>query len=133
MNAPLNPIAERARAMAKDRCQRDAEGLRLVAKVVHKEVWRHLGFATLWSYLEDVLGYDEGEARDRVRVAMVLEQQPELMAALAAGEHSYSAIRALTRVTVAETQAAWLAAVCGMRVQQIEDLVARYSVGELPT
>jgi Domain of unknown function (DUF222) len=44
------------------------------------------------------VGLEPGAARERVRVARALGELPELAAALARGELSYSKVRALTRV-----------------------------------
>jgi hypothetical protein len=45
-----------------------------------------------------------------MRVARALATPPEISVALASGGLSYSAVRELTRVATAETEAAWLAA-----------------------
>jgi len=87
----------------------------------------------LLEYLEDVLGYGPKAAKERVRVAMALDELPLLYDALASGEQSYSAIKELTRVAVAKTQADWIAAARGKNVRQIEELVAGRRRGDLPT
>jgi len=55
------------------------------------------------------VGLDLGAARERVRVARALGELPQLAAALARGELSYSKVRALTRVATPETEARLLA------------------------
>jgi len=55
------------------------------------------------------VGLDPGAARERVRVARALGELPQLAAALARGELSYSKVRALTRVATPETEARLLA------------------------
>src|SRR5215471_20722680 len=49
------------------------------------------GFATMYEYLERVLGYGPHAARERMRVARTLAKLPQTTAALARGELTYSA------------------------------------------
>jgi hypothetical protein len=90
------------------------------------------GFATMYEYLERVLGYGPHAARERMRVARTLAKLPQTTAALARGELSYSAVRELTRVATAETEASWLAAAEGKAVNEIERLVAGHQPGDEP-
>jgi hypothetical protein len=90
------------------------------------------GFATMYEYLERVLGYGPHAARERMRVARTLAGLPQTTAALARGALAYSAVRELTRVATAETEASWLAAAEGMAVNQIERLVAGHQPGDQP-
>src|ERR1700759_1023291 len=95
------------RALAKRRNVIDGEEAALLCRVVRDEVWRHCDKVSLFEYLEDVLGYGPKVARERVRVAMELDEMPGLAAALLTSEQSYSAIRELTRVATPETEQAW--------------------------
>jgi len=122
----LRALAQRQRAL-------DAEEAVLLCAVARREIWRELGKASLLEYLEDVLGYAPKAAKERVRVAMALDELPLLHDALASGEQSYSAIKELTRVAVAKNQAEWIAAARGKNVRQIEELVAGRRRGDLPT
>src|SRR5262245_33815787 len=72
------------------------------------------GFVSMYEYMERVLGYGPHAARERMRVARTLAQLPQTTAALARGKLTYSAVRELTRVATAETEASWLAATEGM-------------------
>ena len=111
----------------------DAEEAQLLCAVVRGEIWRQLGKASLLEYLEDVLGHSPRAARERVRVALALEELPELADALAAGELAFSAIRELTRVATPATQKAWCEAARGKNLRQIEQAVAGRTRGDLPT
>ena len=90
------------------------------------------GFATMYEYLERVLGYGPHAARERMRVARTLARLPQTTAALARGALTYSAVRELTRVAIAETEASWLAAAEGKAVNEIERLVAGHQPGDQP-
>jgi hypothetical protein len=67
-----------------------------------------------------------------MRVARALAALPETTAALARGALSYSAVRELTRVATAETEADWLAQAEGLVANQIESLVANHRPGDRP-
>jgi hypothetical protein len=121
------------RSIAKRRGALDAEEAVLLCSVVRREIWRQLGKASLLEYLEDVLGYGPKAAHERVRVALALDELPLLAEALATGEQSYSAIKELTRIATAKTQAEWIAAARGKNVRQIEELVAGRRRGDKPT
>src|ERR1041384_4360155 len=82
--------------------------------------------------MERVLGYRPHTARERMRVARALATLPEIALALARGGLSYSAVRELTRVVTAETEAAWLTAAEGLVANQIECLVAEHRPGDHP-
>ena len=122
----LRAIANRQRAL-------DAEEAVLLCVVVRREIWRRLGKASLLEYLEEVLGYGPKAAKERVRVALALDELPLVANALANGEQSYSAIKELTRVADANTQAEWCDAARGKNVRQIEELVAGRRRGDRPT
>ncbi len=71
--------------------------------------WAQQGCRSCAEWLSWRVGLDLGAARERVRVARALGELPELAAALARGELSYSKVRALTRVATPETEARLLA------------------------
>ncbi|MCB9574073.1 MAG: HNH endonuclease [Kofleriaceae bacterium] len=96
------------------------------------ELHRRFGYASLHEYLERTLGYGPRAARERLRVASALQVLPRTAAALARGEHSYSAVRELTRGVREDTERVWLDAATGKTVHEIETLVAGRKPGDLP-
>ena len=122
----LRSIAKRQRAL-------DAEEAALLCVVSRQQVWRQFGCATILEYLEMIFGYGPKVGHERVRVALAIDELPELREALANGEVSYSALRELTRVVTPNTQQEWLDAVRGKSVRQIEELVRTHRKGDLPT
>jgi hypothetical protein len=125
-------IDRRLREYARHRASLDAaEAFDLLRAEQLKLYFLH-GFATMYEYLERVLGYGPHAARERMRVARTLAKLPQTTAALARGELTYSAVRELTRVATAETEASWLAAAEGKAVNQIERLVAGHQPGDEP-
>ena len=121
------------RELATRRGALDHEEARLLCSAVRAEIWRELGKSTLLEYLEEVLGYGPRAAQDPVRVALALEDLPELADALATGELTYSAIRELTRVATPITQTEWRDAARGKNLRQIEQCIAGRKKGDRPT
>ncbi|MFT3698055.1 MAG: HNH endonuclease signature motif containing protein [Kofleriaceae bacterium] len=118
--------------LANDRCAIDAREAPLLRTVVRMDVWRHVAKVSLYAYLEDVLGYGPKVARDRVRVAFALEELPELAAALENGEHSYTAVRELTRVVTPPKEREWLDAVRGCNSARVQEMVSMHRRGDSP-
>jgi hypothetical protein len=130
--AEWREVDRRLREYARHRASLDAaEAFDLLRAEQIKLHFLH-GFATMYEYLERVMGYGPHAARERMRVARSLAGLPQTTAALARGELTYSAVRELTRVATADTEASWLAAAEGMAVNQIERLVAGHQPGDQP-
>ena len=71
-------------------------------------------------------GIDLGAAREKLRVAHALEDLPLISAAMAAGELSYSKVRALTRVATAQTEADLLMMARHGTAAHVEDIVCGF-------
>ena len=110
----------------------DADEARWLREAEALQIWRPLGMVSAMDYLERVLGYAPRTAQDRLRVARALGALPQLTAALAGGELSFSAVRELTRVATPPTEASWIAASTGKNLRQIEELVADHRPGDRP-
>lgn len=121
------------RRIAQQRGALDADEMRWLREALRGEVWRALGEVSLLAYLERRLGYGPRAASDRVRVALALEDLPELTEALDVGELAFSAIRELTRVAIPRTEAAWREHGRGKNLRQIEQAVSGRRPGDLPT
>src|SRR5215475_10601017 len=125
-------VDRRLREYARHRASLDATKTFDLLRAEQLKLHFLCGFATMYEYLERVLGYGPHAARERMRVARALVKLPRTTAALARGELTYSAVRELTRVATAKTEASWLAAAEGMAVNQIERLVAGHQPGDQP-
>jgi hypothetical protein len=78
--------------------------LKLLAEFDHRAPWGNWGLASCAHWLNWKCGVDPGAAREKMRVAHALEQLPKIDAAFAAGELSYSKVRAMTRVATTENE-----------------------------
>jgi hypothetical protein len=125
-------VHRRLREYARHRASLDAAEAFDLLRAEQLKLHFLCGFATMYEYLERVLGYGPHAARERMRVARTLAGLPQITAALARGALTYSAVRELTRVATAETEARWLAAAEGKAVNQIERLVAGHQPGDQP-
>jgi hypothetical protein len=120
------------RTIAHRRAELDADEAHWLRQAEALQIWRPLGMVSALDYLERVFGYAPRTAQDRLRVARALGSLPQLTAALASGELSFSAVRELTRVATPETEVSWVAAAIGKNVRQIEELVADHRSGDGP-
>ncbi|MBK7071506.1 MAG: HNH endonuclease [Myxococcales bacterium] len=120
------------RGLARRRAALDVEEAAWLRRARALGVHRELGFASFFEYVERVLGYAPGPARERLRVADALAALPKLRAAMSAGDVAYSAARELTRVATVDTEDAWLAAAAKHTVREIEDMVSGRRRGDSP-
>src|SRR5687768_1270023 len=118
--------------IAKLRGPLDAEELAALREAKELSLWRDYGHATIYEYLEHVLGYGPRVAQERLRVAEALDDLPLTESALATGAAHYSVVRELTRVASRATEARWLERAQGKNVRQIEELVQGHAYGDDP-
>ena len=121
----LHTLAARGRA-------HELEVARWLLRAEALAVHRRFGFASLAQYAERRLGLGPRELREKLRVARALSGLPRTAEALRSGEQSWSAVRELTRVVTAETEAEWLTHSRGRTVRQLERRVARHRPGDTP-
>jgi hypothetical protein len=118
--------------LARERAAVDAEEGRGLLRAFRAAVHVHLGHGSFAEYVERVFGYKPRTTQEKLRVAEALESLPGLARALEAGDVGWCAVRELTRVAVAETEADWLAAARGKTIRQLEELVVNKSPGDTP-
>jgi uncharacterized protein DUF222 len=121
------------RDIAGRRAALDAEEARWLREAEQLRIWKCLGMADVFDYMNRALHYQGRTAQDRLRVARALGHLPTLEAALARGEVSFSTLREITRVATPDTEAAWLKASIGLTARDVEDLVALHGKGDRPT
>ncbi len=132
VGASWRELDRQVRRLARRRATLDAEEARLLVAAKAAEIHRHLGYGSFDEYLERVLGYAPTTGRDRMRVATALVALPEIARALTAGTVTFSAVRELTRVATADTEAAWLDAIDGLTAREIEHCVRGHKPGDHP-
>jgi hypothetical protein len=103
--------------------------LALIAQFDRLRGWQGAGHRSCAHWLSFRTGIDLGAAREKVRAARALEQLPQTSAAMAAGELSFSQVRALTRVAEPETEAALLDLARGATTSQLERMVRAWKRG----
>lgn len=125
-------IHKALKRIAKARAALDAEEVAALREAQRMQLWREFGYASLVEYMERELGYTPRAAVERLRVANIIEELPEIEAALQQGALSFSGARELSRVVTPETQQAWLDAAQGKNVREIEQLVSGHKRGDTP-
>ncbi len=128
----LQRADDRVRAAVRRRQGVEAEEIAALLEARRLGVAEALGFGSFHEYAEARLGLSARMAYERVRVVEALAELPLTRAALAAGSISYSAVRELSRVMTAASEAAWLAHVGDLSVREIERQVAGLEPGALP-
>jgi 5-methylcytosine-specific restriction endonuclease McrA len=119
--------------LAKQTAAGDAEEGRWLLAAFRAATHLHLGFGSFHEYIERLFGYKARTTQEKLRVAAALESLPALKAALEEGRLSWSALRELTRVVVADTEREWLQVATGKSLRQLEELVAGRQPGDVPS
>lgn len=98
--------------------------LKLLAALIERNAWGgDSGMKTPAHWLNYYCGIDLGAAREKVRVAKALAALPQIDEAFASGAISYSKVRAMTRCTTPDNQAAMLNVARHGTAQHVEKLV----------
>jgi hypothetical protein len=100
--------------------------LSLIAEFDRREGWSDGATQSCAHWLNWQCGIALGAAREKVRVAHALKKLPQISAAMARGELSYSKARALTRVACAQTQTYFLDIALHGTAAHVEKLVRQY-------
>lgn len=100
--------------------------LALIAEFDRRKGWNDGLTQTCAHWLNWKCGIDIGAAREKVRVANALERLPEIGAAMARGELSYSKVRALTRVACPATEQLLLSIALHGTAHHVETVVRQF-------
>lgn len=103
-----------------------ARWLSLIAEFDRRQAWAEWGVRSCAHWLNWKCGLDLGAAREKLRVAHALGGLPRIAAAMAAGQLSYSKIRATTRVADAATEEYFLEIALHGTAHQVEKLVRAF-------
>ncbi|MFO1469030.1 MAG: DUF222 domain-containing protein [Steroidobacteraceae bacterium] len=104
--------------------------LLLIAEFDRRRGWAEGAFVSCAHWLNFHCGLDLGAARERIRVAHALVTLPQISKAMAAGQLSYSKVRALTRIASPSTEAELLEIGRSGTAQHVERLVRQYRRAE---
>jgi hypothetical protein len=100
--------------------------LLLVAQFDRSEAYTRHGLASTAQWLNWQCGIGKVAAREKVRVARALESLPEISAAFASGEFSYSKVRAMTRVATPANEPVLVSIGRHGTATHVENLVKKY-------
>ena len=100
--------------------------LQLVAELDDEAPWGAWGLASCAHWLNWRCGIGMNAAREKVRVAHALKQLPQISAAFASGELSFSKVRTVTRIADPENEKELLELARYATAAQVEKLVRGY-------
>jgi len=100
--------------------------LLLIAEFDRNEAYSRHGLVSTAQWLNWQCGIGKVAAREKVRVARALESLPEISAAFASGEFSYSKVRAMTRVATAANESVLVSIGRHGTATHVENLVKKY-------
>ena len=100
--------------------------LQLIAEFDRSEAYARHGLVSTAQWLNWQCGIGKVAAREKVRVARALESLPEISAAFASGEFSYSKVRAMTRVATPANEPVLVSIGRHGTATHVENLVKKY-------
>ena len=100
--------------------------LKLLGEFDRRRAWSGIGIRSCAHWLNWKCGIALGAARERVRVARCLDALPKINQAFAAGEVSYSKVRAMTRAATDDNEEYLLMIAVHGTASHMEKLVRRY-------
>ena len=104
----------------------EARFLTLIREFDEKEYWSHLGMCSCAHWLNFKCGIGMNAAREKVRVAHALAGLPKISEKFAAGELSFSKVRALTRIADETNEDFLLMIAKHGTAHHVEKLVSKY-------
>ncbi len=117
----------------KQRTALEAREVALLMDAEETRLFRRLGYATIYAYIQAELGYSHHVATERMRVGHELLTLPGIAEEFHAGDLPWSSVRELTRVVTPATESVWLDAVEEKRADEVQRMVRGKSKGDLPT
>ena len=130
--ADWKKVDARLRALARQSAAQDWEIGRALLLARQTGAHERLGYASLFEYVGRLFGYSPRFTAERLRVAEALRGLPAMEGALRAGDRTWSALRELTRVAVAETDREWLDFSAGKTARDLESAVRGLRSGDRP-
>ncbi|HWL66564.1 MAG TPA: DUF222 domain-containing protein, partial [Actinomycetota bacterium] len=100
--------------------------LRMIAEFDRREGWTTWGLTSTTEWLAWKCAISPRTAREHVRIARALDDLPRIAEAFAAGELSYSKVKALSRVANPDNEEELLGIALHATASQLDGLVTRY-------
>ncbi|HEY4176090.1 MAG TPA: HNH endonuclease [Kofleriaceae bacterium] len=131
-STPWQQVHDELVRITKRRAELDADELRWLVEAERLQIWKPFGMVSMIDYMERVLGYAPRTAQHRIQAGRALSTLPETSAALRRGELCFSAVKELARVATRGTEQAWIDAVRGKNLRQVEELTSGRRRGDSP-
>lgn len=95
------------------------------AEVVARGLYRDLGYASIFDYAAEALGFSRQRTYGFLRLAEALERLPELRAALMAGEIGWTKAREIIKVAGPKSAAKWIGMAIRLPRRELEGRVVK--------
>ena len=92
------------------------------AEVKRRQLYRELGFSSIYQYAMVGLDFSRSRARDFIRLAKKLDELPAVRAAVADGKLGYTKAREVVDVATPETEDRWLKVAEGPRENLVNEV-----------
>ncbi len=95
------------------------------ADIDRRRLYRDLGYASMWQYAIEGLGFSRTRAKDFLRLARRLDALPGVRRSIASGKLGYTKAREIVKVADPSTEETWLEAAQGSSRRELEEKVTR--------
>ena len=92
------------------------------AEVKRRQLYRELGYSSIYQYAMQGLDFSRSRARDFIRLAKKLDELPAVRAAVAEGKLGYTKAREVVDVATPETEDRWLEVAEGPRGNLVDEV-----------
>src|SRR6266446_6024177 len=116
-------VAEVARLAGSER-EASASLVAYLAELYGRRLHERAAYGSLFTFCTDVLRLSEHEAYDRMRAAKVARRFPAVLGLLASGRVNLTTVRLLAPHLTRQNHEELLAAACGKRKRQVQELLA---------
>lgn len=100
---------------------------RLMAGFLSRRLWRPLGFARLRDYSAERLGLAARTLEEDARAVQTLEALPQIKSAFLEHKISWTHVRLLITVAIAEDEETWLEIACSRSTRDLEAIVKKHA------
>ena len=92
------------------------------AEVMRRQLYRELGFSSIYQYAMQGLDFSRSRARDFIRLAKKLDELPAVRAAVAEGKLGYTKAWEVVDVATPETEDRWFEVAEGPRKNLVDEV-----------
>ena len=115
------------KSMRATECSVIAEIVRYLAEVDTRQLYRDLGYSSLFTFCTGALKYSEGAAQRRIVAARCLKENQEVYELLKTGQISLCSLSQVARVITPQNKTEVLTLAVGLPKEEAQRLAAKYA------